>query len=343
MRQVLEDIRQKLKERVYKNEEHVRLSLVTRLLIELGWNVWNPAEVNTEFSPVPDEDSTRVDVALLLNAYSPPIFIEVKNVGRLQGDLRQLEIQLRDYNRNNTALFTIITDGHMWRFYYSQTGGEFAKKCFKTLDLLDNELDELETAFRTFLLKSEIVSGAAKRNAESYLQLSQKQRAMEDVMPQARKAVLESPYPSLPEAIVKLVESAGLTVTLEEAARFIQKSSLRPTSLPEVENKSSQQKQLKNLRASKRPSGSIPIGLQQILEVFHEIEINGGDYTEACNKVARERGIGNTSVNDKCTRYLNLHANDFRKLIKNKLQFYEKLAQVWPDHRAEIRIALGFD
>ncbi len=343
MKQVLEDIRQKLRDRVYKNEEHVRLSLVARLLIELGWDVWNPAEVYTEFLPAPDEDSTRVDVALFLNAFSPSVFIEVKAADKLQGDIRQFESQLRDYNRNNTALFTIITDGQRWRFYYSQTGGEFSKKCFKTLDLLADEFDELENAFRIFLSKSEVASGSARRNAESYLQLSQVEKAMEVAMPQARKAVLEPPYPSLPEAIVKLVADIGLIVTLEKATRFIQKSGQWSPPLPEIESRQPQPKQ-SNRRAARQTGKGIPDGLLQILEVFQKMKTNNGDYTSACKEVAAKRGHkGSTSVNDKCTRYLGLHADEFRELVKNRPEFYDKLAHVWPDHRPEIRVALGFD
>src|SRR3989442_3317296 len=119
MQSTLEDIRQKLREGVCKNEEHVRLSLVSRILQELGWNIWNPEEVNTEFVVVPDEDNSKVDIALLLRSYLPSVFIEVKAVGKLQGAIKHIETQLRNYNRNNTAIFTVITDGQRWRFYYS--------------------------------------------------------------------------------------------------------------------------------------------------------------------------------------------------------------------------------
>ena len=149
MREILEDIRNKLNDGIYKNEEHVRLSIVARILQKLDWDIWNPSEVNTEFKVVPNEDSTRVDFALFLNSYSPPsFFIETKSIGKINIDLAKTEQQLRDYNRNNTAEFTIITDGQYWRFYYSQTGVEFSQKCFKILNLLTDEIEDSIISFR---------------------------------------------------------------------------------------------------------------------------------------------------------------------------------------------------
>ena len=79
MKEVLLDIREKLIDNAYVNEEHVRLSLVARIVQQLGWDLWNPREVNAEFAAVPHEDQSRVDIALFLNTFSPSIFIEVKN------------------------------------------------------------------------------------------------------------------------------------------------------------------------------------------------------------------------------------------------------------------------
>jgi len=39
LRQALEDIRHKLNDGVYQNEEHVRLSLVARVVQVLGWDM----------------------------------------------------------------------------------------------------------------------------------------------------------------------------------------------------------------------------------------------------------------------------------------------------------------
>lgn len=39
LRTVIEDIQKKLKANVYQNEEHVRLSLVARVVQALGWDI----------------------------------------------------------------------------------------------------------------------------------------------------------------------------------------------------------------------------------------------------------------------------------------------------------------
>ena len=205
----------------FKNEEHVRVSIACRILQELGWNIWNPEEVNLEFVPVPDEDKTKVDIALMCTPLRPDVFIEVKGFGQIRGKLSDIERQLRDYNRNNTALFSIITDGAEWRFYYSQTGGEFSKKCFKVINLLRETVEDLDLNFKTLLKKTEIQNGNAERQAISYLRLTQKQRLMEDLLPEARRKALESPFPPLPKALVDLVTEQGGEVTVEEAAAFI--------------------------------------------------------------------------------------------------------------------------
>ena len=75
MREILEDIVKKLTNGAYKNEEHVRLSLVSRILQELDWDLWNPNEVNSEFPVVPNEDQSRVDLALFLTPYVPSVFV----------------------------------------------------------------------------------------------------------------------------------------------------------------------------------------------------------------------------------------------------------------------------
>jgi predicted type IV restriction endonuclease len=236
MRDTIIDIRNKIASGAYKNEEHVRLAIVARILSQLGWNIWDPAEVNCEFNPVPHEDKTRVDIALFSKPRAPDVFIETKPLGKITNNLQEAEMQLRNYNRDNTALFSIITDGRLWRFYLPRAPGKFSEKCFKVIDLQDDDFDDVQNSFSKFLKKDEVVSGNAEREAIGYLQLSGKQRAMEDVLPQAKRAVLETPYPSLPEALKKLVSENGIEITIEEAQAFITEMANRTTPPPTQSN-----------------------------------------------------------------------------------------------------------
>lgn len=227
MRDALKDIQQKLDIGTYKNEEHVRMSLVARVLLKLGWNIWDPDEVYSEYKTVPHEDASRVDIAMFLTARRPSVFIEVKAVGKIKGSLQETELQLRNYNRDNTALFSIITDGRIWRFYISQTGGKFSEKCFKVIDLSDDELDDIENSLNTFLKKSQIENGEAEREAKKYLKLNEMERLMQELLPQARKLIEEPPYPRLPEALIGLLKQEGYDINVDKAQDFIEKVSIK--------------------------------------------------------------------------------------------------------------------
>ena len=221
MENIIKDIREKINNKYYLNEEHIRLNLVIRLLEELGWDIWNPKEVFAEFLVAPDEDKTKVDLALFLNNISPSVFIEIKYLGKIFDKLPHIERQLRNYNRDNTATISLITDGRYWRFYYSRTGGEFKNKFFKQIDILSDDINDSELHFITFLCKTEIQNGNAEREAAKYLSLTQKQKAMEDAIPQARRVILEPPYLSLPECLVNIVKEIGIDISIVEAIAYI--------------------------------------------------------------------------------------------------------------------------
>ena len=227
MRELLEDVAAKLRSNAYANEEHVRLSLVARLLQVLGWDIWNPLEVNTEFRAVRSEDSTRVDIALFARRAEPSVYLEVKAVGTIARNLPQIEVQMRDYNRNNTATFSILTDGRHWRFYLSRAGGEFGQKCFKEFDLLDDadDFESIELAFHAFLSKEEVTNGRALREAEQYLNSSQRQRAMRDALPTAKRELFKFPELSFSQLLVRLVTESGYDISAEEAIQFIHRAS----------------------------------------------------------------------------------------------------------------------
>lgn len=231
MNETLSEIRKYISQGSFINEESVRLSLVARVLIELGWDIWNPNEVKPEHKVTPREDAKRVDIALFDKQNAPSVLIEVKAMDKLNKELSKHEYQLRDYNKDMTATISIITDGRNWRFYASQTAGEFSQKCFEVLDLVKDDIEDIELSFITFLSKEEIHSERAKDEAQKKLQRSHEERAMEDALPKARRLTEKDPFPSWPEALVEVLKKeAGITKSLDEAKRYVKK---KTTSKPE--------------------------------------------------------------------------------------------------------------
>ncbi len=203
---------------------------------------WVSREVNTEFVPIRTEDNKKVDIALFIRPKVPAIFIEVKADGKIMTNLSATEIQLRDYNRNMTVPFAIITDGRNWRFYHASAPGEFSQKCFAKFSLVEDELEDIEQYFTTFLKKSEINSERAEIEAKRYLHLNEKQRTMGDCLPEARRLTSEHPFPRLPEALLGLLNEKGYEATLTEVEDFIRnnqgsKPSSQSSPLPAREDK----------------------------------------------------------------------------------------------------------
>lgn len=225
MKNILEDICGKLKARTYVNEEQIRFSLVGRILAELGWNIWDPKEVYTEFHVARLEDNTKVDIALFLRPHLPSVYIEIKAHEKIAQFLPAIEKQLRDYNRNNTATFTIITDGQNWRFYYSQTQGEFSDKCYHKIDMLNDDFNQLEERFISLLSKEKIENGEAKSKAEKYLEFSQKERAIRDCIPKANKLIELDPLLNKVQAIQNCLVELRYQVSQDEILDFLKKNS----------------------------------------------------------------------------------------------------------------------
>ncbi len=231
MRNTLEDIVSRLRHGDYKNEEHVRVAIVVRLLDALGWDIWNPVEVYSEFSAIRSEDASRVDLAIFMPPHylRPALFIEVKSVGKLTNAIDLAERQLRDYNRNNQAEISVLTDGQLWRFYLASASGEFSQKCFEKFDLLSEDcaLDDVELALDAFLAKSALQSGKAVDEARAYLKRTDAQRVMFDALPIALRDAEDDPSRSLAECFLIRCSERGVSCSSEEAIAFVRQNKHR--------------------------------------------------------------------------------------------------------------------
>jgi hypothetical protein len=225
MKDVLQDIVVHMQSSHYKNEEHIRLGVVCRLLIELGWDIWHPRAMFPELPANSKEDATRVDLALFMppQFLRPAVFIEIKAAGKLMPSLGLAEMQLRDYNRNNQADISVLTDGRHWRFYLSSAAGEFSDKCFEKIDFLEGPgvLTDVELALDAFLSMKALESGSAVDEAKKYLKRSDTDRVMYEVLPLAQRDVDEDPSVSLVDCFLTRCAERGADCTRDKAIDFI--------------------------------------------------------------------------------------------------------------------------
>jgi predicted type IV restriction endonuclease len=175
---VIKDIREKFDKKSFKDEQHVRFSLVGRICYALGWNIWDPEEFYTEY-PVkrypPQEITTelrgRVDVALILpekHSDIAEVFIEIKNPYKLQTELVSGETQLKRYNWWDKSAISSLTDGVTWRFYLPSIGGAFENSLFSEIDLVKDDIDDTCAIFDQVLRRDNFRKKAVESAEDIY-------------------------------------------------------------------------------------------------------------------------------------------------------------------------------
>jgi len=206
----------------YTNEENVRLSLIARICLELGWDIWNPDEFFTEYPIKLPKKQGSVDVALFHTSYhdrTPDVFIEVKAVGKLEGQIVASEEQLQEYNIYNSAAITILTDGRRWRFYLSSATGTFNQRIFCRFDLLDDPTEYIVSILQRILAK-ECFSKDAITVAQTMLNDLKKAQEIERAKEKAKDIAEEYPELNLYERVQKVLAERGHKLGLDEIKRL---------------------------------------------------------------------------------------------------------------------------
>ena len=133
------------------DEATTKNGVILPILNELGWNPFNIDEVQPEYTV----SAKRVDYALRINNLNK-VFIEVKKIGT---DLEQHQKQLLDYSFQEGVRLAILTNGIAWWFYLPLLEGNWEQRKFYTIDIYDQEANEIAVKFEDFLLKENIISG----------------------------------------------------------------------------------------------------------------------------------------------------------------------------------------
>jgi len=182
LKEHIDDIRSRLKQKLFPNETAVRQGIVDRLLNTLGWQTFDTQRVYPEYSI----NGGRVDYALCHPPGKPIVFIEVKRVGNIEG----AERQLFEYAFHEEVPILILTDGQKWWFFHPSGAGDYQERLVWELDLTIDDREAGATRLNRYLNYTSIQTGTAGQAiVEDYQKVSQQRKVLKH-LPEAWENLL---------------------------------------------------------------------------------------------------------------------------------------------------------
>jgi len=199
MQKTINEIILNIKDGLFMNEAAVSQGTIQRILQALDWPIYNPRIVSPEFSLT----GGRVDFALCHPLDKPIVFIEVKQIGKIDG----AERQLFEYAFHQGVPMAILTDGAEWQFFLPAEQGNYDDRRVYKLDLLEREPEEIERRFNRYLNYKDICSGVAIDNARKDYKNVAKEREIKRTLPEAMMRLIDESDELLVDLLSEKVES----------------------------------------------------------------------------------------------------------------------------------------
>lgn len=144
-------------------EEATKNALIMPFIKILGYDVFNPLEVEPEFTcDIGTKKGEKIDYAIFING-EPVILIECKH---WKQDLNLHDNQLIRYFNVSAAKFGVITNGIVYRFYTDlDDKNKMDKKPFlevNMLDIKDNQIEELKKFHKSYFDIDNILNTASE-------------------------------------------------------------------------------------------------------------------------------------------------------------------------------------
>ena len=222
MREQLAIFIKKLKdERIVSiSEAATKQAIVLPLLSILGWDTLNIDEVTPEYSL----KGRKVDYSLRAGGINK-VFIEVK---KIEEELENHQEQLLNYSFQEGTKLAVLTNGITWWFYLPLHEGSWEQRRFYTIDIIQQETEEIVSKFIDFLSKENIISGKAIQNAEAVYKSHRKQTILKDTLPKAWNKIITDTDEALIELISETTEKlCGYKPNPEMIEQFISKNKNR--------------------------------------------------------------------------------------------------------------------
>lgn len=198
------------------DEASTKQGIILPILHLLGWNTYNVDEVAPEYCM----ENRRVDYSLQLNKTNE-FFIEVK---KPSADLEKenYELQLLDYSFRQGVELATLTNGITWWFYLPTKKGDWRARKFYTIDIIQQESNDVASKFIDLLSKDNVHSGKAMQHAESIYKGRLKKKTIEDTLPEVWNKIITEPDGFLIDLIAEITEKVcGFKTESKDVERFL--------------------------------------------------------------------------------------------------------------------------
>ena len=199
MEKLISTLKERLNSGQYQSETAVREAIILPVLLELGWDIFDPASVIRELTL----GGKRVDYALCAMPPKKDIFIEVKAVGHST----HADKQLFEYAFHEGIPFAILTDGREWNFYVPGEQGSYDERRVQKLDIVERSPADVIATFRKYLDCKRVRSGEALIAARADYQNISKRKIAQTKIPDAWRYLVAEPDELLMELIADRVET----------------------------------------------------------------------------------------------------------------------------------------
>ena len=221
LKEHIDDIRNELEHQQFTNETAVRSGIIDPLLKELGWPVSKTQVVFPEYRV----EGQRVDYALCHPPATPRIFIEAKQVGKLDG----AERQLFEYAVHQGVRVAILTDGQKWVFFYPSGEGTYEERKVIELDLLMGDREENAYRLNRYLNYESVRTGNAFLSIEEDYRNFSRQRELAQRLPEVWHKILEERNQILLQLLIEDTKKVCRYIpTEEEVLTFLQSLTAGP-------------------------------------------------------------------------------------------------------------------
>ena len=119
-----------------------------------------------------------MDFALCHPPSKPIVFVEVKQVGNIDG----AERQLFEYAFHEGVPIAILTDGREWRFFHPTAQGDYRERKVHEMDITENDSEKIAERLNRYLNYKSIRTGeATKAIEEDYRNVSRQRTSCNTV------------------------------------------------------------------------------------------------------------------------------------------------------------------